>query len=80
MGTDWVHVDPCEAAVNEPLIYQGWGKAQTYIFAYTKSDVEDVTEHYTTRFNESLARRLQDGNGPEEMLKVLRQVRDSLNQ
>ena len=30
----WVHLDPCEAAVDENLIYQGWGKKQTYIVAF----------------------------------------------
>ncbi len=36
VGTEWIHIDPCEAAVDEPLIYQGWGKNQTFIFAYKK--------------------------------------------
>ena len=27
----WIHLDPCEAAVNENYIYQGWGKKQNYI-------------------------------------------------
>jgi len=30
----WVHLDPCEAAVNENLIYEGWGKKQVYILAF----------------------------------------------
>jgi len=30
----WVHLDPCEAAVNKPLLYQEWGKEQTYIIAF----------------------------------------------
>ncbi|GKY98808.1 hypothetical protein MPSEU_000836900 [Mayamaea pseudoterrestris] len=30
----WVHLDPCEAAVDENLLYQGWGKKQTYILAF----------------------------------------------
>jgi hypothetical protein len=30
----WVHLDPCEAAVDENLIYQGWGKKQTFILGF----------------------------------------------
>jgi hypothetical protein len=29
----WVHFDPCEAAVDKPLLYQEWGKKQTYVVA-----------------------------------------------
>mmetsp|Transcript_53 Transcript_53/g.133 ORF Transcript_53/g.133 Transcript_53/m.133 type:complete len:589 (+) Transcript_53:244-2010(+) len=34
----WVHLDPCEAAVDEPLLYQKWGKEQTYIIAFCATD------------------------------------------
>mmetsp|Transcript_24497 Transcript_24497/g.23524 ORF Transcript_24497/g.23524 Transcript_24497/m.23524 type:complete len:456 (+) Transcript_24497:119-1486(+) len=65
---NWVHLDPCEASVNEPLIYQGWGKNQTYIVSYSSSNidviadvlVEDVTYKYTSRYNETVVRRLED--------------------
>ncbi|KAL7527647.1 hypothetical protein ACHAXR_002057, partial [Thalassiosira sp. AJA248-18] len=30
----WVHLDPCEAAVDIPLLYESWGKNQTYIVAF----------------------------------------------
>jgi hypothetical protein len=29
-----VHLDPCEAAVNNPLLYEGLGKNQRYIIAF----------------------------------------------
>lgn len=57
---DWIHIDPCEAAVNEPLIYQGWGKNQTYIFAFSFNDTDDVTKFYTTNYEASLIRRKED--------------------
>ena len=57
----WVHLDPCEAAVDESLLYHGWGKKQTYILAFyapgnsntsnnangTLPLVEDATQCYT---------------------------------
>ena len=60
VGSDWVHLDPCEASVDEPLIYESWGKNQTYILSFSYTDVQDVTAKYTTRYNETLSRRLLD--------------------
>ena len=30
----WIHLDPCEAACDEPHLYQEWGKKQTMIVAF----------------------------------------------
>ena len=55
--SNWVHVDPCEAAVNENYIYESWGKSQNYIVSVSNSEVYDVTEQYTRNFNETILRR-----------------------
>jgi hypothetical protein len=75
---DWIHIDPCEAAVNEPLIYQGWGKNQTYIFSYSFEDVEDVTQFYTTNYNASLIRRKADNVTNKIIEETLKEGRDVL--
>lgn len=60
LGSNWVHVDPCEAAVDEPLLYQSWGKNQTFILAFSPEDIVDVTFHYTSNATAVTERRLQE--------------------
>jgi peptide-N4-(N-acetyl-beta-glucosaminyl)asparagine amidase len=44
---EWFHVDPCEAAVNEPYIYESWGKRPSFVFAISAASVTDVTKQYS---------------------------------
>lgn len=75
---DWIHIDPCEAAVNEPLIYQGWGKNQTYIFSFSFDDTEDVTQFYTTNYNATLMRREADKVDDKTIQETLLEARGIL--
>lgn len=54
----WVHVDPCEASIDENLLYEGWGKNATFIFAIGKDGpVDDRTMVYTSVAPEEVDRR-----------------------
>jgi peptide-N4-(N-acetyl-beta-glucosaminyl)asparagine amidase len=71
-GTSWVHLDPCEAAVDEPLLYQGWGKNQTYIVALSfEGGAQDVTRSYTSDLAAALSRR---EDSPTSIVRALRQA------
>lgn len=55
----WMHLDPCEGAFDQPLLYEeGWNKKLTYVIALAKDGVYDVTKRYTRKWHEILRRRL----------------------
>lgn len=53
----WIHMDPCEAALDHNLLYQEWGKKQTFVLGFCLPSgsnqfkyplIEDITHQYTT--------------------------------
>ena len=43
----WIHVDPSEKRVDDPLMYErGWMKNLTEIHAFENGNVENITENY----------------------------------
>jgi peptide-N4-(N-acetyl-beta-glucosaminyl)asparagine amidase len=54
----WVHLDPCEAAFDKPLLYSlGWGKKLSYVFAIGTTGFADVARRYARDWQDVQSRR-----------------------
>ncbi|RLV92992.1 Peptide-N [Spathaspora sp. JA1] len=45
----WIHLDPCEAVFNEPLLYcNNWGKKMSYVIGFNQNYIIDLSDKYIT--------------------------------
>uniref|UniRef100_A0A182M8N8 Peptide-N(4)-(N-acetyl-beta-glucosaminyl)asparagine amidase n=1 Tax=Anopheles culicifacies TaxID=139723 RepID=A0A182M8N8_9DIPT len=65
----WIHVDPCENVLDAPLMYEhGWRKDITYVFGFSRDDVQDVSWRYSNNHKRLLQRRREEGACSEQAL------------
>mmetsp|Transcript_57433 Transcript_57433/g.136527 ORF Transcript_57433/g.136527 Transcript_57433/m.136527 type:complete len:524 (+) Transcript_57433:119-1690(+) len=68
----WVHADPSEGVLDNPLMYEdGWGKQLTMIFAFTQTKIEHVTSRYTNDYAATVQRR---GIAEEDLTAAIAEV------
>jgi peptide-N4-(N-acetyl-beta-glucosaminyl)asparagine amidase len=75
----WLHCDPCENVCDSPLMYEiGWGKQLSYVMAYSRDEVQDVTWRYSCRHRDVLCRRTKCTE--MELLSTMMQLRQERQQ
>ena len=59
----YVHVDPCERALDTPLMYEsGWNKNLTHVISFSQYGAVEATPRYTRKLAEVILRRSGDAD------------------
>ncbi|CAI5758239.1 unnamed protein product [Candida verbasci] len=65
----WVHLDPCEGAFDEPLLYcDNWGKQMSFVIGFGDKYIIDLSEKYITKEKQINKSTITDVNKVKQVI------------
>lgn len=87
VASQWTHLDPCEASIGNPTLYEDWGKQPTFVLAFdhdlegeAAGSVVDVTDVYVRDAGGVRTRRVEEGMEEEVVRRIITQAQTELMQ
>ncbi|EMG50746.1 PNG1 Peptide-N(4)-(N-acetyl-beta-glucosaminyl)asparagine amidase [Candida maltosa Xu316] len=74
----WIHLDPCEAVFDEPLLYcNNWGKKMSFVIGFNRHYMIDLSQKYITTEKQIPQSSITDTKKVKPLIKFLNAAKQS---